>query len=283
MNEELIQSLNAYTNALEQKISALEQRVTLLENQLSANSQTDQSVAGVLEQMQQQITQIQATNNAIAEKTEWLRNLSDSMGKAKDEPEVEVELIVGEDENTAEEPMAEEPVAEVTEETKAPEAAVVPEVQEPVAQPKEEVRETVAEPAKEESAPAAEPQEEVKEERPQAVPEVKEDIVQPKAEKPQAATEAQQETKAEVKAAPTQTSLFGAPVKDIRQAISLGDRFLFQRELFAGNGEKMQKALDELNSLDTLDEALEYVREHFDWDKESTAAQLFENVLRRRF
>ena len=261
MNEELIQSLNAYTNALEQKISALEQRVTLLENQLSANSQTDQSVAGVLEQMQQQITQIQATNNAIAEKTEWLRSLSDSMGQAKDDPEVEVELIVGEDEDTAEVPMAEEPVAEVTEETKAPEAAVVPEVQEPVAQPKEEV----------------------KEERPQAVPEVKEDIVQPNAEKPQAATEAQQETKAEVKAAPTQTSLFGAPVKDIRQAISLGDRFLFQRELFAGNGEKMQKALDELNSLDTLDEAMEYVREHFDWDKESTAAQLFENVLRRRF
>ena len=272
MNEELIQSLNAYTNALEQKISALEQRVTLLENQLSANSQTDQSVAGVLEQMQQQITQIQATNNAIAEKTEWLRNLSDSMGQAKDEPEVEVELIVGEDEDTAEEPMAEEPVAEVTEETKAPEAEAVPEVQEPVAQPKEKIRETVAEPAQEESAPAAEPQEEVKEERPQAVPEVKEE-----------APKAKEETKAEVKTAPTQTSLFGAPVKDIRQAISLGDRFLFQRELFAGNGEKMQKALDELNSLDTLDEAMEYVREHFDWDKESTAAQLFENVLRRRF
>lgn len=283
MNEELIQSLNAYTNALEQKISALEQRVTLLENQLSANSQTDQSVAGVLEQMQQQITQIQATNNAIAEKTEWLRSLSDSMGKAKGEPEVEVELIVGEDEDAETEPTATTLVEEDAEEESAPDAEAVPEVQEPAAQPKEEVRETVAEPVKEESAPAAEPQKEVKEEQPQAMPEVKEDIVQPKAEKPQAATEAQQETKAEVKAAPTQTSLFGAPVKDIRQAISLGDRFLFQRELFAGNGEKMQKALDELNALDTLDEAMEYVREHFDWDKESTAAQLFENVLRRRF
>ncbi len=250
MNEELIQSLNAYTNALEQKISALEQRVTLLENQLSANSQTDQSVAGVLEQMQQQITQIQATNNAIAEKTEWLRNLSDSMGQAKDEPEVEVELIVGEDEDAETEPTATTLVEEDAEEESAPEA----------------------EAAQEENAPVAEPQEEVKEERPQAVPEVKEE-----------APKAKEETKAEVKTAPTQTSLFGAPVKDIRQAISLGDRFLFQRELFAGNGEKMQKALDELNSLDTLDEAMEYVREHFDWDKESTAAQLFENVLRRRF
>ena len=48
---------------------------------------------------------------------------------------------------------------------------------------------------------------------------------------------------------PQQTSLFGAAVEDIRQAISLGDRFLFQRELFAGNGELMQKTLDEINSL----------------------------------
>ena len=82
---------------------------------------------------------------------------------------------------------------------------------------------------------------------------------------------------------PMQGSLFGTTVEDIRQAISLGDRFLFQRELFDGNGELMQQALDELNELYTLNEALEYINEHFEWDKESTAAQLFENVLKRRF
>ena len=85
------------------------------------------------------------------------------------------------------------------------------------------------------------------------------------------------------RAVPTQTSLFGSAVEDIRQAISLGDRFLFQRELFAGNGELMQKTLDELNGLGSLSEAMEYVAETFDWDKESTAVQLFENVLKRRF
>ena len=82
---------------------------------------------------------------------------------------------------------------------------------------------------------------------------------------------------------PQQTSLFGAAVEDIRQAISLGDRFLFQRELFAGNGELMQKTLDELNALGSLSEAMDYVLENFEWDKESTAVQLFENVLKRRF
>ena len=82
---------------------------------------------------------------------------------------------------------------------------------------------------------------------------------------------------------PQQTSLFGAAVEDIRQAISLGDRFLFQRELFAGNGELMQKTLDEINSLGSLGEAMDYVADNFEWDKESTAVQLFENVLKRRF
>ena len=82
---------------------------------------------------------------------------------------------------------------------------------------------------------------------------------------------------------PQQTSLFGAGVEDIRQAISLGDRFLFQRELFAGNGELMQKTLDEINSLGSLSEAMDYVLDNFEWDKESTAVQLFENVLKRRF
>ena len=82
---------------------------------------------------------------------------------------------------------------------------------------------------------------------------------------------------------PQQTSLFGTAVEDIRQAISLGDRFLFQRELFAGNGELMQKTLDELNALGSLSEAMDYVLNNFEWDKESTAVQLFENVLKRRF
>ena len=82
---------------------------------------------------------------------------------------------------------------------------------------------------------------------------------------------------------PQQTSLFGTTVEDIRQAISLGDRFLFQRELFAGNGELMQKTLDEINALGSLSEAMDYVLDNFEWDKESTAVQLFENVLKRRF
>ena len=146
------------------------------------------------------------------------------------------------------------------------------------------------------SAQAEEPQEEVQElveqlENLESLeileePEVEEPVVAP-------APAPQPEATAEPVAEPTQprhnatqplqTSLFGPAVEDIRQAISLGDRFLFQRELFAGNGELMQKTLDEINGLGSLNEAMDYVLDNFDWDKESTAVQLFENVLKRRF
>lgn len=81
---------------------------------------------------------------------------------------------------------------------------------------------------------------------------------------------------------PQQTSLFGTPVSDIRQAVSIGDRFLFQRELFGGNAEKLQQTLTELNALHSFDEAIAFV-ENFSWDKQSPTYELFVNVLHRRF
>jgi hypothetical protein len=82
---------------------------------------------------------------------------------------------------------------------------------------------------------------------------------------------------------PTQTTLFGSSVDDIRQAISLGDRFLFQRELFGGNGELMQKTLDILNQKHDFDDALAYINKNFDWNQDSSTYELFINVLHRRF
>lgn len=73
------------------------------------------------------------------------------------------------------------------------------------------------------------------------------------------------------------------PIDDIRKAISLGDRFLFQRELFQGDGEKMNKTIDSLNKLTSLDEAFAFINKKFDWDKESQAYELFTNILKRRY
>lgn len=124
--------------------------------------------------------------------------------------------------------------------------------------------------------------EEVTVELPQEEP-VAEPVVEP-APEPEPVVEPQPEPAPQPEAprAPQQTSLFGAAVTDIRQAVSIGDRFLFQRELFGGNAEKLQQTLTELNALHSFDEAVAFI-ERFGWDRQSPTYELFTNVLRRRF
>ena len=76
--------------------------------------------------------------------------------------------------------------------------------------------------------------------------------------------------------------IYGKAVEDIRQAISLGDRFLYQRKLFGQNAELMQRTLTELNELGSFDEAVAYIS-RFGWDTESSTYQQFIVTLHRRF
>ena len=78
-------------------------------------------------------------------------------------------------------------------------------------------------------------------------------------------------------------AVYGKPVDDIRQAISLGDRFLYQRELFGQNAELMQRTLTEINNLKSFDEAMSYIGSRFQWDTESNSYQQFIVSLHRRF
>lgn len=72
-------------------------------------------------------------------------------------------------------------------------------------------------------------------------------------------------------------------IDDIKQAISLGDRFLFQRELFNNNGELMTKTIGYLNGLTSMDEALQYVNKKFNWDSENPTVERFLQILNRRY
>ena len=250
--EQLIQALTAYTSTLEQQLAALEARVAQLEAQLE-----NCELASKINQLEQQVAEQAALIAVLA-----VQPTAEPTAQVE-EPEIEVELIMEEDEQEELDGLDTLDIIEETEETTETESVV-----EPVIEAEEEsmVEEVVVEPEVEaELEPVVEP-------TPQAVVEVAPVVESaPVVEKPAP------------RPTPTQTSLFGSAVEDIRQAISLGDRFLFQRELFVGNGELMQKTLDELNGLGSLNEALEYVAENFEWDKESTAVQLFENVLKSRF
>ena len=107
-------------------------------------------------------------------------------------------------------------------------------------------------------------------------------IAEPIVEEPVAKEPAVEKPAVEEKASP-KAAIYGKAVDDIRLAISLGDRFLYQRELFGQNAELMQRTLTDLNGLSSFDEALAYVNSHFQWDTESNTYQQFLVTLHRRF
>ena len=136
----------------------------------------------------------------------------------------------------------------------------------------------VEEPIEEEEVVAKE----VAEEPVAEAPKVEEPVVEePKAEEPQ--QELFEEPVAEKEPAAPKAMLYGKPVDDIRLAISLGDRFLYQRELFGQNAELMLRTLTEINELHSFDEAMTYIGSHFQWDTESNSYQQFIVSLHRRF
>jgi hypothetical protein len=241
----LIQAITDYTTALEQKMSALEARVAQLEEANEAMKREGDEAKAMVAALQAEVATLVAAGVA-AQATE---------------PEVEIELII-DDSDLSDMPdvsdqSAEEPQEEAQEETLEPLEVLEPlEILDNIETEEALIEETMT------GTPVIEP------------------VVEPIAE---VKIEPAPAPKPAPRPVPQQTSLFGTTVEDIRQAISLGDRFLFQRELFAGNGELMQKTLDELNALGSLEEAMDYVADNFEWDSDSTAVQLFENVLKRRF
>jgi len=94
---------------------------------------------------------------------------------------------------------------------------------------------------------------------------------------------------------PTLSQLFSQPennveatlshqkIDDIKKAISIGDRFRFQRELFKGNGEDMNKTLNYLNQLATFEEAVSFLEAKYHWEKDNETAEDFYRILKRRF
>ena len=230
-------------NELIQYFQALEARLAAQDAKIAALEQRLAEKDQRLADMNDNLNSVLQVLPALSENIDSIKQILNEGVQVSAEPDVEVELVYPEDEEATVELPQETPAAE-------PEPAPQPE---PVAEPEPQPEQVVEQPA------------------PEPV------VEQPKVEQPVA-----EQPKPEAPRAPQQTSLFGTPVTDIRQAVSIGDRFLFQRELFGGNAEKLQQTLTELNSLHSLNEAVALV-DKFGWDKQSPTYELFINVLRRRF
>ena len=73
------------------------------------------------------------------------------------------------------------------------------------------------------------------------------------------------------------------PVTDLKRAISIADRFRFQRELFDNNGEQMATVLDALNQCTSLEQAEAYLEKHCALPPDKSATTDFVDLIKRRF
>ena len=79
------------------------------------------------------------------------------------------------------------------------------------------------------------------------------------------------------------TAMPGSPVKDVRSAIALMDRVLFINNLFGADAMAFQEALNQINQMQSLDEAVGYLTTtHPEWDYNSQVVYSFMMAVRRK-
>ena len=68
----------------------------------------------------------------------------------------------------------------------------------------------------------------------------------------------------------------------LRQTIAINDKFILLRDLFGGNNDYYEAAIEKLDSFDNLDDAMLYIYDHFHWNPNSEGARLLMELLARK-
>lgn len=72
-------------------------------------------------------------------------------------------------------------------------------------------------------------------------------------------------------------------VSDLRQAIGVNDKFLLIRDLFGGDSDAYDDAMQTLNRFDSLDDCVIYLTENYAWNANSDSVRLLMDLLERKF
>ena len=78
------------------------------------------------------------------------------------------------------------------------------------------------------------------------------------------------------------SKLQASPLTSIVSGIGLNDKFLYIRELFKGDNALNSNTVRHLDTADSLTDALDFIYQHFDWDKKNETTQKFINLVHRR-
>ena len=77
------------------------------------------------------------------------------------------------------------------------------------------------------------------------------------------------------------------PIKDLRSAIGINDKFQFIQELFGGDEKVFEIGIKTINAFKIFPEAQFYIkrelREKNNWDEESNVVKQFDQLIKRRF
>ena len=79
-------------------------------------------------------------------------------------------------------------------------------------------------------------------------------------------------------------SLAKQKVVRLKDSLSINQKFMFTKILFKGDFEVFSEAVDQIDSLETLNHALAHIGEYYpEWDRESEEYEEFTEVLKKRF
>ena len=73
------------------------------------------------------------------------------------------------------------------------------------------------------------------------------------------------------------------PVVSLREAIGVADKFMLIRELFGGDADAYEKALDILEMQPSLDDCIIYIAENYTWSPNSAATKFLMELLQRKY
>jgi hypothetical protein len=105
-------------------------------------------------------------------------------------------------------------------------------------------------------------------------------------EKPQTLADAipATQTLADVITAPTALAeeINNARVHSLRDGIGLNDKFLMIRDLFDGDGEAYDEAINALDAMETFDDCMIHIIENYAWNPDSEGSKFIMQLLERK-
>ncbi|MDA3929313.1 MAG: hypothetical protein PF541_10170 [Prolixibacteraceae bacterium] len=79
-----------------------------------------------------------------------------------------------------------------------------------------------------------------------------------------------------------ESKIKGKPITSLKSAIGLNDKFLYIRKLFNNNSEQFNEAINALDQSESILQAIEYLEQNFEWQKNETSFKFME-LIKKRF